>query len=278
MAHLIILDGALEGQRWEVEGRLTIGRHQQNQLQLPGGLVSRFHATVEPRPDGQCWLQDQGSTAGTLVNGERVIQQSLSEGDEIAIGDVKLRFVEESAASLEDLGETLEATQPMDQDTPFEFGTRVATVQQAYDEILQYLLSIVPAQRGLIILQQPGATGPAQVAVRDIGAPADPSVSLVHPRLISQAMETGEAVYSPSRIKHGTFNPHHAIQLGDTRCSIVAPLLAPGGEALGVIYLDSWDVFHQLDRRQVQWITAAAAPAARAIVRFANQETSTGEM
>ena len=266
MAYLLVLDGVRQGQQWEVDRRLTLGRHQQNLLQFPGGLVSRFHATVEPAPDGLCWLQDQGSTAGTLVNGERVTRKSLCGGDEITIGDVRLRFVEGDLAGAEDLGETLEATQPMDQDTPFEFGKRAGTAAQLYDEILEYLLSIVPAQRGLILLLQTGAAEPVQVAERTTGAPMSPEISGIEQALVSKALASGAALFVPSRIRQFAQNPRHAIQLGDTRCSIIAPLLAPGGEVLGVIYLDSWDVFHQLDRRQVQWIEAAAEPAARAIV------------
>ena len=183
--------------------------------------------------------------------------------------------MEGSPDGVEDLGETLESTQPMDQDTPFEFGARATSAQQVYDEILTYMLSIVPAQRGLILLARSGAAEPARVAAMEAGAPSDPAVCGIDQGHVRRAMESKDAVYTPSRIGRGAYNPRHAIQLGETRCSIVAPLLAAGGEALGVICLDSWDVFHQLDRRQVPWITAAAEPAARAIERLTNQHGET---
>ena len=156
------------------------------------------------------------------------------------------------------------------------FGAGAHGVQEVYGEVLQYLLTIVPAQRGMILLQQPGGAPPAPVAEQLMGQAFSPAVTTIDSDLVQRAMSGGEAVFVPSRIRGGA-DVHSSIQQGDTRCSIVAPLLAADGQAMGVVYLDSWDVFHQLDRRQVQWIVDAAAPAARAIERFAAQATFTGE-
>lgn len=274
MAHLVVLNGSLRDHRWVADRRLTIGRHQDNCVQLPGGLVSRFHAVLDVASDGSFWLEDHGSTAGTMVNGERVTRRRLHHGDELTIGDVLLRF--EEAEEVEDLGATMEATKPMDQDTPLRFGARAGTVQQVYDEVLEYLLSIVPAQRGVILLLQPGGA-PAPVAERLTGPAMNPMITGIDQGQVQRAMSGKEPVFVPSRIRGGDLDIRDAIQLGDTRCSIVAPLLAVDGAAMGVVYLDSWDVFHQLDRRQVPWIADAAAPAARAIERFAAQATFTKE-
>jgi adenylate cyclase len=62
--------------------------------------VSKTHASLEPTANG--WLlRDLGSNNGTLVNGSRVAQIALADGDVIEIGPYKLTFeleVEESGA------------------------------------------------------------------------------------------------------------------------------------------------------------------------------------
>ena len=42
------------------------------------------------------WISDLGSTNGTLVNGEPVIEKQLGHGDLIAIGANTIRFTLES--------------------------------------------------------------------------------------------------------------------------------------------------------------------------------------
>jgi sigma-B regulation protein RsbU (phosphoserine phosphatase) len=46
--------------------------------------------------NGFFWISDLGSTNGTLVNGEPVIEKQLSDGDMIAIGQNTIRFTLES--------------------------------------------------------------------------------------------------------------------------------------------------------------------------------------
>ena len=53
--------------------------------------ASRRHAEVRPAGDG--WLLvDLGSTNGTRVNGDRVVQHVLQDGDEVRLGDVVLVY------------------------------------------------------------------------------------------------------------------------------------------------------------------------------------------
>ena len=55
--------------------------------------VSRRHARVLRRPDGECLLMDLSSRNGTYVNGLRIRSSPLREGDKIQIGAVTaLRF------------------------------------------------------------------------------------------------------------------------------------------------------------------------------------------
>ena len=64
----------------------SVGRSQGNGIILPFGYVSRQHGRLEQSAGG--WIyQDLGSSNGTFVNGERVQQAVLRDGDVLRIGD-----------------------------------------------------------------------------------------------------------------------------------------------------------------------------------------------
>ncbi len=72
---------------------LTLGRASQNDVALDGDdFASARHARIEPRSDG-AWLEDDGSTNGTFVNGTRLTApRRLAPGDVVRIGETDLRY------------------------------------------------------------------------------------------------------------------------------------------------------------------------------------------
>ena len=73
-----------------------IGRGLSADVHIDDTSVSRRHARVVER-SGRAWLLDDRSMNGTWVNGKRVDAAILSNGDEIVLGRVTLRFVEVAA-------------------------------------------------------------------------------------------------------------------------------------------------------------------------------------
>ncbi|MCC7539251.1 MAG: sigma-54-dependent Fis family transcriptional regulator, partial [Deltaproteobacteria bacterium] len=70
-----------------------IGRELDNEIAIPEGAVSRYHARVE-RVSSDGWLlRDLGSTNGTIVNGITITQPHLLRThDVVRIGDTIMRF------------------------------------------------------------------------------------------------------------------------------------------------------------------------------------------
>ncbi len=70
---------------------VLIGRDPQNDLVLDDRRVSRKHAEVRLRL-GRYTLYDLQSTNGTYVNGRRVAERVLDDGDQISVGGLEIVF------------------------------------------------------------------------------------------------------------------------------------------------------------------------------------------
>jgi uncharacterized RDD family membrane protein YckC len=78
---------------------LSIGRDPSNDLVLPDAMVSRRHAVIEFRAS-QYFLRDCNSSNGSLINGDRISERELRDGDLLAIGTVRLLYREEADLEL----------------------------------------------------------------------------------------------------------------------------------------------------------------------------------
>jgi hypothetical protein len=74
---------------------VSIGRAPDNDVVVGDPATSGHHGRIDVR-SGSFWVSDLGSTNGTLVNGEPVIEKQLSDGDMISIGQNTLRFTLEA--------------------------------------------------------------------------------------------------------------------------------------------------------------------------------------
>lgn len=94
-----IMAGRNEGREVVIDKPIaTVGRDELADVPVFGDMsVSRHHATIL-RQAGRYLIQDQGAPAGTIVNGQRVSQQPLQDGDEIQLGSVRMVFYEKATA------------------------------------------------------------------------------------------------------------------------------------------------------------------------------------
>jgi pSer/pThr/pTyr-binding forkhead associated (FHA) protein len=82
----------------ELEREVThIGRGYAADLRLEEHRVSRRHAILVQR-GARVRLLDDRSANGTFVNGRRIVESELRDGDVVLIGPVELRYVEVSLA------------------------------------------------------------------------------------------------------------------------------------------------------------------------------------
>ncbi len=92
MPKLHILSGVLEGKSFDfVEERISVGRALDNTIRLEDGTVSHHHANFILEA-GEYKLRDLNSTNGTRVNGLRIVESKLHNGDAVRFGSVEMRY------------------------------------------------------------------------------------------------------------------------------------------------------------------------------------------
>nr|BBH91822.1 hypothetical protein KTA_00210 [Thermogemmatispora argillosa] len=92
LASLTLQSGPLAGRSFRFHQDVTtIGRTNGNDFIIAGRTVSRRHARLW-FDNGHWYLEDLQSANGTLVNGERIQQTILRDGDVIQFGDERLIF------------------------------------------------------------------------------------------------------------------------------------------------------------------------------------------
>jgi hypothetical protein len=106
---------------------VTIGREEDNDIQLNDDRVSRFHSKLQDHA-GRIILTDLDSTNGTRVNGHPIQMRVMQHGDVIGIGRCVVLFQqnqgEESLTDLDDPRRTTQERFPdaEEEDLDIEFG------------------------------------------------------------------------------------------------------------------------------------------------------------
>jgi FHA domain-containing protein/lactonase family protein with 7-bladed beta-propeller len=98
---LRVISGDQSGEVIALDGELILGRAEKGAGSLGGDQeLSRRHARVSRREDGQLVIEDLGSTNGTLVNGQRISAPTpLRPGDAITVGETKLETLPDPNAT-----------------------------------------------------------------------------------------------------------------------------------------------------------------------------------
>lgn len=86
----VYLDGKLINEVTFDRPIINVGKLSTSTLRIDDVNVSRKHAVIEQREDGKWRITDLGSTNGTVLRGERVVQAELKDGDRLVLGTTTL--------------------------------------------------------------------------------------------------------------------------------------------------------------------------------------------
>lgn len=90
-ARIVVLNGEDTGAAYPVKNTVSFGRAESNTVVLRDTKISRQHAEIQ-KQGGEYVIVDLNSSNGTFVNGQRIEEYVLSNGDEIQMGDFVLQF------------------------------------------------------------------------------------------------------------------------------------------------------------------------------------------
>lgn len=113
---------------------MTVGRWEDNDVVVDDERVSKHHAELVRNADGSIQLFDSSSTAGTFVNGERILSHTLQDGDKLAFGPLTA-VLDASEETASDASTTVPApdgskTQSLPLNAPVKAG-KIATRKRA---------------------------------------------------------------------------------------------------------------------------------------------------
>ncbi len=100
---LLCLEGVVLREFPLARESLTIGRKAQSDIQIDDITISSKHAVIKVEKNAymdnikDVYVEDLGSTNGTLVNGQRIKKHMLRHGDVILLGRHEFKFLDEDA-------------------------------------------------------------------------------------------------------------------------------------------------------------------------------------
>jgi signal transduction histidine kinase len=205
---LLVLQGPDKGRRYELPDAPALLGRESRQLHLSDNTVSRRHAELHPA-EGEWILKDLGSSNGTYVNGQRVVNTyALKLGDQIRVGNTLLVFGAQpgimraaggnvSLAGDDKMDSAIMHAIPSNEDSMvlavpeptaaamanlkllYQLGAALGSsfdVNQVLEVVMDLVFEHVKADRGIILLVDPKKEGelvPQVVRTRDERPPAD---------------------------------------------------------------------------------------------------------
>ncbi|MHB1844975.1 MAG: adenylate/guanylate cyclase domain-containing protein [Deltaproteobacteria bacterium] len=284
-----------------IDDRCTVGRHPANTVQLEDREVSKEHAIVERAPEGGFRIRDLRSSNGTFVNGRRVTELGLRDGDDIRLGTTKIAFrISAGAAPAAgrssgftvmqgpQLFSNVLASVKGEESPDFkpeaairddevlrrdyeklraalEFQRQVGIeteLSKVLDKTLTAALEMLKADNGAILLRDAGGTLQVEAVRRRTGQ-KEQEVK-VSATLLDRVVKTREGVLTADAIMDERFVSSKSIVAQGIRSAMAVPLISQG-EVRGVLFLDTRERTGAFTDKDLRILAAIAVQAAAAL-------------
>ena len=300
---LIVISGHLEGMDFTVtKAETSIGRDPDNDICLKDISISRRHCSLRKSDDGYL-LVDHNSRNASIVNGIPVEQHVLRSGDRIRIGDALVLFLNEPEKRREsarlvqfddariitkntvllrrnDAGEAAIASRSTrDLNALLKISLAINSFRDSgalLDHLLELVGSVIPAERGAILLAEesltdgarPDGLAPASGWQRTSGGAGTSNRMISVSRTVTERVRReGVALLSNDVLHDFDMTAARSLAMRTIKALMAAPLSM--GEAVqGVIYMDTDDPSVDFDQDHLQLLSAIAGLASVAIANL----------
>lgn len=308
MAFLQLIGGPQHGRKFPLEQSVcTLGRQPDcyaSGIFQTDKSVSRQHAKITERK-GAYFVEDLGSVAGTLVNGQRVTdKRQLRDGDQLSIcaydfvfyqqplpddtdggfdssAHIRMKLIDESSSSSVehkvDVGSSWgsagigslansEAKLKAILELVGTLGSSL-DLSRMLDSVLEALLKIFPqAERAFIGLQVAENRPIAPAAVRQ--REGDSTTVRVSRTIIDQVLAEKQAVLSVDTTQDTRFDDSESVATAGIQSVMCAPLLDLSGNVSGILQIDTKHSKKRFQTKDLE-ILANLVPLAAFAVKFA---------
>jgi transcriptional regulator with GAF, ATPase, and Fis domain len=245
----------------------TIGRAPGNDIVVPQATVDAHHAQIIF--SGRDFeLEGLGGGDAILINGKRKRRARLVNGDRLQLGDAQLSFSMMSDLILSQSERPQSSTSEIiGLERLFQFTEQLVStenVDQLLETLLDNVIELTGAARGMVLLLEHGDSGLPALRVRasrNVKREQLPSQEDgISDSIVRQVIDSRRALIVSDALTDTTFGRSEsviALQLSSVMC---APLISRG-EINGVLYVANDEVKSLFERRQLDILSIFAAQA-----------------
>lgn len=281
--------------------RTSLGRHPNNTLRLVDREVSKEHCVVE-RMGSTYLLRDLNSSNGTFVNGRKIKELRLRDGDEIALGNSRLVFhsgdgmtaghTTNSAgvtvvASAQSMPAFLATVAQMEsaEFRPADKLNDLDTLRQDYeklrianefhrlvgmerdlksllDKILKVAFQLLQADNAVVFLADEDQNMDPQAVLRR--KEDEKAEVVVSDTVLKRVAETRSAVLTADAILDSRFSSSESIVAQGIRSAMAVPLISKG-VLRGVLFCDTRERTNAFSEKDLKVLSGIASQAAIAL-------------
>lgn len=268
--------------------RLTIGRLPENDIVLIDETISRHHAELILK-HGDYILKDLGTRNGTWVNGERIKEIKLKNGDEIKIGTITLSFLSLAKPSVIYEAKEDWLNNPSTMIRPpslplaaisehkkleiiYNISQAVSSIfdlKELMEKVAGLVLEVIKADRFLLMLrdEKTGEIVP-QMAIGNDKREVEIGISQT---MVRRVTSEGVSILVRNTREDLHFREAQSLILKNIRSILCAPLLSKEG-ILGLIYVDSSQETISFSEDELELFTAIGNQVAVAFKNIRMQE------
>ena len=260
----------------------TVGRARHNDLSLTEPSVSKAHARIVFE-DGNFVIEDLGSLHGVSVNAARTNRVELSQGAQVQLGNVTLKFsLLGGDGATEQIAEFPWIEQQQLLLSLVQTLNSTLVLSQVLEQVLDAVMRITRAERGFLLLGDTSKDDHRYESVAGLrlrvgrrkGGDAISEVQGISKSVVRKALETGETVATGNAVADPSLGMAQSVILMDLRTIVCIPLRSPRAEldgngqgktALGAIYVDNPETSAPFSADSLKTAEALARHAALAI-------------